>query len=125
MKYLTYTDKEMSIAFKKSKAFFAFNQKQLEKGKKENKIKKDTILVNIGAGLICPEENVSILKKELSNSQENGIKRDIKENGKKNIIIRELNNYESFYSNDITDVVIELEKYGITEKEILSIYKQK
>ena len=40
------------------------------------------------------------------------------------LIIDTIYNYEAFYTGDLTDVINELKSYGITAKQIQSVYKK-
>ena len=60
---------------------------------------------------------------ELEEVNNEGIKQDIKENGIKNIIHRELANYECQITGDITDVYDILKDYGISKQQVLKEYK--
>lgn len=119
MKYLSdYTEEAQTKLFEKCGSFFAFSLKQL------NEAKKDGVkYVNMGAGLICPKEQVQAMDEGLENIQKAGIEQDIKENGIENIIKRELGNHECYYTGNISDCVDELDQYGVTEKEILKVFK--
>ena len=44
--------------------------------------------------------------------------------GKKDLILHELRNYECFYSRDISDVFEILTPLGITKKEIEKVYNE-
>lgn len=120
MKYLSeYTEKAQTNLFEKTGTFFAFSGKQYNESRKVN-----VKYINMGIGMICPEKNVKQLIDGLYSIQKGGIKQDVKENGIEKIIIRELYNYESFYTMDWTNAVEQLEQYGITEKEVRKIYFQ-
>jgi len=123
MKYLrNYMEAKQTQAFKKAGAFFAFSQKQLEEGKKENDIKKGTKLIQMGGGMICPVDNSVTLKLELTQIYKESIKEDIAENGINAIIKRELNNHECYYTGNIEDCMDALSGYNITKENILSIF---
>jgi hypothetical protein len=59
----------------------------------------------------------------LSNITAQGIAADIAENGKENIIKRELYNHEAFYTDDITSTTEALDAYGFTVDEIRTVYR--
>ncbi len=50
---------------------------------------------------------------------------DLKENGIKGVIERELNNHETYYTNDLEPVTEALKDYPeITQKDIIKVYKR-
>jgi hypothetical protein len=118
MKYLQdYQERAQTTLFNKTGAFFAFNNDQFNEQKQEG-----VKYISMGAGLICPKDNVKELIERLDSIHKGAIKRDIKENGIEEIIKRELYNHECFYTGDIEDCFNSLENYGITEKEIQEVY---
>ena len=120
MKSLTYyTEKENSKALDNANAFWAFSQSQFNESKKEG-----LIYVSCGGGLYCEKGKSKQLFKSLNENTKKGIEQDLKENGKEKIIIRELYNYESFYTGDITDAIEGLEGYNFTHEEIKNIYSK-
>lgn len=121
MKYLSdYTEAAQTALFKKTGAFFAFSKKQFAEGKTR---KEGTTYASLGYGLYCPEENTEELISALDNIQKLGIQDDIKENGKEKIILRELSNYECFYTGDITEAAENLEQYGYTFEDVNEAYR--
>ncbi|MEP2469940.1 DUF7659 family protein [Ekhidna sp.] len=121
MKYLSdYMNDKQSKLFKQTGAFFAFSQNQFDEQKKEG-IK----YTSIPGGMICPKENVETLLNGLTKIHKEGIEQDIAENGIDKIIIRELYNYECFYTRDYSDVISHLKSYDITEEQIKkAFYKE-
>lgn len=119
MKSLTnYTEKAQTEAFEKYGAFFAFSNEQFNKNKKP-----DTEYCNLGSGLTCPKEHAKALHLTLAKIHEEGIAKDIEENGLVNIIGRELRNHECYYTYDITDCVEALEDYpGVTKEKVQSVF---
>jgi hypothetical protein len=121
MKYLSdYTEQATSKLLEDNGAFFAFSDKQFEEQKEKNKTKKD--YTHIFGGLIVPKENAKIVATELPNITNQGIKKDIEENGITNIIKRELSNHEAYYTGDIEDTADTLKQYGITPEQILEVF---
>lgn len=115
MKYLShYTEEAQTNLFNETGAFFAFSTKQFEEAQDE-KVEK---YVSMGAGLICPKENALTLHNGLNDINKNGIELDMKENGKKKIIWRELANHECQISMDIDDAIQKLADYPITEADV-------
>ena len=77
----------------------------------------------MGAGLVAPEKSAKDLINALDQVIENGIKQDITENGKENIIIRELANHEAYYTGDIESTE-DAKSYNFTREDILTIFNQ-
>jgi len=118
MKYLkNYIEEAQTVLFDKMGVFFAFSHKQFDEQKKEGVVYK-----LLGAGLICPKENVKAFWLAHQNIVKAGIAADLAENGKEGVIFRELGNHECFYTGDIEDCARALIDYGITVKEIKAVY---
>ena len=120
MSLSTIIQAEQTILFDKLGIFFAFSNEQLDRQKKEG-----VEYVSLGAGTICPKENVKAFIEEHANLVKTGIAKDIEKNGKEKIIHRELCNYECFYSGDLDDAIDALEDYGFTNEEIYAVYNAK
>jgi len=119
MKYLShYIENKQTELFDEMGVFFAFSNEQFDKQKKEG-----IQYISIGAGMICPKSKVEEFSEKHLNLVKEGIAQDIKENGIENIILRELGNYECFYTGSIEDCVEALERYGISEKAILETFR--
>ena len=115
MKYLSsYTEAAITKLFDELGAFFAFSNEQFDEAKNP-KVKK---YVSLGAGLVCPKENVDEFQEQYNNLIQEGIRQDLAENDKIGIIHRELGNYEYCVTYDISDTVAALQQYGITPEEI-------
>ena len=118
MNYLSdYTSAKQTQLWNDNGAFFAFGQQQLDEKKQ-----KGVVYVSMGSGLIVPKENASKILKGLESIHMEGIKQDIKENGIKAIIHRELANYEAQITGSISDTVEALEDYGITRLQVREEY---
>lgn len=114
----SYTDKQFTELLNKTGSFFAFGQKQFEEKKKEG-----VKYTSVGAGLICPSDKVKFLAEQMDKIFKEGKKKDLTENGKEKIIIRELYNYECFYTGDISDAWQVLKDYeGITLEDVKKAY---
>ena len=99
--------------FEKMGVIFAFSNKQFNEQKVEG-----TKYVNLGVGQLCPKKNVDKYISEMDKIVTESIAQDLRENGKKNVIHRELGNHEYCITYDVTDTVDKLIDYGITEEEI-------
>lgn len=120
MKYLSdYTQEAQSKILKKYNAFFAFSQEQFNKAKKEG-----LKYIARGAGLYHEAGKSKEFDKDWANVIAEGIKQDLKENGKEKIINRELGNYECYYTGDVTEAVYYVSDYGITEQEVIEVYRK-
>ncbi len=114
-----YTEQKITKAMDKAGAFFAFGDEQLNK-----KIKKGIEYVGLGVGLICPKNTARELVINLKKTQEEGREQDKRENGKEKIILRELLNYEAFYTGEIEDTADALKFYNFTQGEIIEVYNK-
>ena len=119
MKYLNdYTQDATSKTLKNNGAFFCFNDKQFNEQKTEG-----VKYVHLYGGLIAPKSNVKALLVELDKVQSIGIAQDVKDNGIKAVIWRELANFESQISISCEDTINALQDYPITENEIRKQFK--
>ena len=126
MKYLThYMEAKQTELMGRTKAFFAFGEDQMREAKKNLSIGDDVVLVSMPSGMIVPKENAEELHKGLEQIYLDSIKEDKAENGKDGIILRELENYESFYTGCIREAVNALDNYGYTEDEIRKVFNEK
>ena len=108
-------DNNISVALKKYGGFFAFGNEQFIKAHKPK-----TKYVSMGAGLYAPKKTYKKLDNDIQSAIKNHIKRDLKINGIKKIIWRELANYECQIVGSVEDCVDALKDYGITKKQIMS-----
>ena len=118
MKYLQdYREAKQTALFDSTGSFFAFSMKQFDEAKKDG-----VKYTNCGAGLICDSRHVQQLVDGLDEIQKYAIKQDLQENGKEAIILRELNNYESYYTGDVENAWDELKQYGFTKDEVIKLF---
>ncbi len=117
-------DEAMTALFLECGTFFAFNNDQfregIEKAKANGKLTKK--VVNMGAGMYCPKEHVDTLCDGLDNLTKYWIKNDLEHNSKDEIIRRELENHEAYYSGDLESTVRALKGYKFTVEEIAEVY---
>jgi hypothetical protein len=120
MKYLSdYTRDVTKTLFSKYNAFFAFNDKQFNEGKREGVDYK-----SLGVGLHVETSKVKEFNLEFLKIVETAITQDLAENGKDNVIERELSNYECYYTYEIDDAVDALTDYNITREEIQQVFNK-
>jgi hypothetical protein len=112
-----FKDKVIGELLESNGVFFAFSQDQLSKGRKEG-----VEYVSGGGGMIIPEANKVKFETELSEATKKIIDYDKEHNTKEKIIIRELYNYECFYTGDVSDAIDALDGYGFTKQEIYETY---
>ncbi len=117
MSLSNYIQQPMSDLLKNLGAFYAFSDEQLNKAKVEG-----VEYVAMGGGLIAPKENARALHDGIIKITDDGIKHDLETNGKEKIIIRELYNYECFYTGELTRCVEALEDYGITYDDVKAVF---
>lgn len=116
----TQAQDEMRQMFHRHGAFFAFNNSQFEKSRKPG-----VTYVRVGdAGLLCPKENAGAVLQELGDIHLRMVARDLEQNTREEIILRELNNHECFYTGDISDVEAALVDYNATPEEIWGVYNK-
>ncbi len=108
-----------SALFDKTGSFFAFSQKQFDEAKKEG-----VKYVRLSFGLICPKDEAKTVIKELEEIHSELRAQELEHLGKKAIIIRELYNYECFYTWELEDAIEVLRDYGITKEEISEAFRE-
>ena len=119
MKYLNdYTQDAISKVMDDNGGFFAFSDSQFDENKKEG-----VTYCHLYGGLIAPKESANTIIFALDEATQRGIKQDVKENGIKAIIWRELANYESQISRTCEDTIDALSDYPTTKGEIVKEFK--
>ena len=122
MKYLSdYMEAKQTSLFNRTGTIFAFSDKQFDeqaiKGKEYSRI---------GQGMLTQKGNEMKVIKTLEKIYQQAIIQDIKENGIKGVIQRELENYEVYYTNDLEPAMEALKDYPeITQKDIIKVYQRK
>ena len=120
MKYLSnYIEKPQAELTKKSGAFYAFSQQQFDDSKQP-----DTKYVHLGHGLYLPKDNAKTYLTDLEQIVLDGVKQDLKDHTKKEIIWRELANHEVHYNGELLPVYDALFLYPITKDEIKAEYSK-
>ena len=119
MKYLSdYMEKPQTELFKKTGTIFAFSDKQFEE--QEVKGKKYSAL---GSGMYTQKGNEKEVVETLEKIYNKAVNQDLKDNGKDQVILRELLNHEAFYTGEIEDTIHSLEGYKeISEDDISQIF---
>jgi hypothetical protein len=112
-------EEQQTKVFNDTGSFFAFSPAQFEKQKQEG-----VVYVSVGSGLICPQEHAFNVVEKLDSIYTTAIAEDLDENGKEGVIERELANHEAYYTCSIQDTLQALKDYGITNAEILAVYKR-
>lgn len=114
---------KISELIKECRLFFAFSNKQFEKGIKENPLDEGDKYFSISAGAYMPESNV---KKYTNGCEEidKWYNEIIKENNMDDeVILYELANHEAFYTGEINDTYNALGgKY--TNEKIWQVYNK-
>lgn len=119
MKYLQdYQEARQTELFKRLGSFFCFSGKQFNEGRKEG-VKYS----NMGAGMVTPDGTEIELIETLDTIHKESIEQDMKENGRDEVIKRELYNHEAFYTHSIASTVDALEPYPITDGEIRKVFR--
>jgi len=122
MKYLIdYMKAKQNELFQRTGTIFAFSDKQFEEQRKEN-----VKYVDMGSGMITEKPFVEEVINELDKIHKEAMVQDIKENGIQGVIQRELENYETYYTNDLEPAMDALESYPeITQDDIINVYQRK
>lgn len=119
MKYLSdYTEEAIGAVLKECGAFFAFSSKQFDEQKQEG-----VDYVSIGSGTICPVDNIDKFLERIERVHKVGIACDIRDNGIREIIKRELINHECYYTGDPSDCVDKLSDYPTTKEQIIEVFR--
>jgi len=120
MKYAQVREQEQekySQLNKECGLFWAFSNKQFDESK--TPLKEGDKYIRIGMGGFLPKSNLDKWLKGMKD-----IERWTKR-AKKNateVILYELNNYECFYTGDITDAMPRLKELGYTLEEVKKVY---
>jgi len=114
----TYIEEKINVLFVKYNGFFAFSESQIEEAKKQ-----DIKYIYRGGGLYHEAGRHKEFDEEYKFIIKQAIEQDLRENGKEAIIKRELKNYESFYTCDISDTIEALKDYGISKEEIQAVFR--
>lgn len=118
MKYLShYMQASQTKLFSDLGVFFAFSNSQFEE-KRVDGVEYCTL----GSGLIVPKGNAQAALDGMEVIRKKAIAQDIEENGKDNIIRRELYNHECFYDGDLSRCLDALIDYGYTKKDVIVAY---
>ncbi len=119
-KYLSdYMEAKQTDLFNKTGAFFCFSVKQFNESKKEG-----VAYVRLDDGMVCPKKNVNKLVSGLEKIYKDSIAQDLLENTKEGVIIRELENYECYYTGSTKSCYEALVDYGITKEEINKVFNE-
>ncbi len=125
--YITLKEKISSAKMNKIlddlKVFWAFGNSQLEEGLKKIGEKKENI-TSIGMGGFIPKKNVKKYIKQMEDYSAWFVK-EVKKLDPNQVIRYELNNYECYYSGDITNAFRVLEEFGFTREEVLHVFHNK
>lgn len=117
-----YSD-NINVIMEKNKVFWAFNDEQFEKGKKEIGILENKDLTSIGAGGFMPKANANKMFLEMAEEKKH-YKKELKKakEEKEKAILYELNNYEAFYTGELEEVFKCFD--GLyTKSDIIKVYK--
>ena len=115
---ITYTNQPITDLIEKYHGFFAFNNEQFAKGAKPGKK-----YVSRGAGLYHEAGKSKEFDLEYELIVKTAQAQRIKDIGKRQAIDYELLNYECYYTGDTSEAVDVLKGAGITEEEVLTVYK--
>lgn len=117
-----YMDEMKEKLFNECGLFFAFNDEQFKSGLKKVNADVNNKVVGLGAGVFVLSKNAEKFLKEIKKVRKLGINQDLSENGKYNIIMRELGNFETEITYDLNPVIKELKGYNIPIEEIREVF---
>ena len=110
-----YSQAAQTILLDETGTFFAFSQEQYDKAAVEG-----VTYVSCGGGMITPKDNAKALAEGLKAIHHKAIQQDMLENSIKDIIWRELANYEIQFTGDYDNIIEVLEDYPITKEQIMA-----
>lgn len=112
-----YIDEILRDLMKECEAFTAFSNFRF------HEMKQDEVrYVKVGAGIYCPKDYAEYFIKAYNKHESDARKKDIAENGKDGVIIRELKLHDCFNTGDHTPALEAVEGHGITEDEVLMVF---
>ena len=111
-------DDLLTEVFKKYGVFFAFSEAQVQEQKQPGVKYSYSSDLN----MFYNSETPGNLFEEMTAAVDKGIEIDKQQNGKDEIILRELLNYECFYTGNPGDAITKLEDYNYTKEEVLEVF---
>jgi len=117
----TQKEEKVSELIKYCKMFFAFSNQQFDENKTE--LKEDEKYIHIGAGAYMPKSNLDLYLKGIETINKWYADEVKKTKNGENEILYELNNYECFYTGDISDAY-EVLKNRYTIEQINVVYNK-
>lgn len=113
------TQKAIKEVMKQYGAFWCFSAKQFEEQREPGKE-----YGNCGAGLVCYKGKGGELIDAMDKVYKEGFKQWVEMYGLDAIILYELNNHECFYTYDASDAVDKLAPYGVSEEQVLEVFRK-
>ena len=112
-------EQKRSAIYDEHGVFFAFSQQQFDKARKLG-----VKYVRTGYGMFLPKDNAREILKELEDLHEWGVKEDIRINGIRAVIVRELYNHECFYVGSSADCLDKLTALGypVTKDQVRKVF---
>ena len=111
-------DDLLTEVFNKYGTFFAFSDAQFKEQREEG-----VEYVSLGSGMITPKATAGEMLKDMDKAIDNAIAKDKELNSKEAIILRELLNYECFYTGSPRDAIEALKDYDYTKEEVLEVFR--
>ena len=103
--------------------FYAFSMKQFAEGQKENPLNKGEKYVSMGMGGYIRKSHLEGYLEGIK-AIEDWFKVEHRNINQDEAILYELNNYECFYSGDISTALEVLKEQGITKEQVQAVYKK-
>ena len=111
-------DNLLSEVFKKHDVIFAFSDKQFE----EQKVEGVEYLYSRSLGMFYNKKSKDTIYKDMEEAIDKAIAIDKETNSKESIILRELLNYECFYTGSPIDAIEALKDYDYTKEEVIEVF---
>lgn len=112
-------DELLTEVFNKHDVFFAFSDKQVEEQKKEGV----EYIYSSSLNMFYNIKSKDTIYKDMEEAIDKAIAIDKEQNSKETIILRELLNYECFYTDSPRDAIEALKDYSYTKEEVLEVFR--
>lgn len=112
-------DELLTEVFNKHDVFFAFSNKQVEEQKKEGV----EYIYNSSLNMFYNIKSKDTIYKDMEEAIDKAIAIDKEQNTKEAIILRELLNYECFYTGSPRDAIEALKDYSYTKEDVLEVFR--
>jgi len=115
-------EEKYSEVLKNNKSFFAFSDRQLDEGLKENGLTLEEV-TGLSMGQVIPRANIEKYKQDVKDI-DLWYNEELKKINPDEVIEYELCNYESYYTGSLIDAMKVLEAHGYTRDQVLKVYNK-